>query len=114
MVSICGTHAPGSMRFPQPIRAGRTGRSALAIALTAYFLLFSSAALVHVYAQNELIDPHGCAIGTWVQHASATDSEAPPLATLVCLNEFLQSTHDTIPQATVPGYASRGPPLRFS
>jgi len=93
------------------IRAGIRGRSVLAIALVWYLLLFSSIALVHAYAQDELVDAHGCVIGAWVQHASATDASAPSLATLVCLNDFLQSAHDTVPQATVLGHASRGPPL---
>lgn len=79
--------------------------------LVLYLALFSGFALFHAYAQNELTDPHGCLIGTWVQHANATDAPAPPLAALVCLSEFLPSIHDAIPQAPVLGYASRGPPL---
>ena len=114
MVSICDTHDPGPMRSLQSIRAGGIGRSVSAIALAAYLLLFSSAALVHAYAQNELVDAHGCVIGAWVQHASATDPVAPVLAAPECLGEFFQSTHDAILQAAVLAYASRGPPLRFS
>ena len=34
-----------------------------------YLILFSSFALFHAYAQDELIDSHGCQIGQWVQHA---------------------------------------------
>lgn len=111
MASICGTHDPGSMRSLQSIRAGGIGRFAFAITLAAYLFLFSWAALVHAYAQDELVDAHGCVIGAWVQHASATDAAAPSLATLVCLDDFLQSARDTIPHATVLGHASRGPPL---
>jgi hypothetical protein len=76
-----------------------------------YLLLFSSIALVHAYAQDELVDAHGCVIGAWVQHASATDASAPSLATLVRLNDFLQSAHDIVAQESVFGHASRGPPL---
>lgn len=96
------------------IRVSGAGRSSAAIALAAYLLVFSSAALVHAYSQDELADPHGCVIGAWVQHANAADASAPPLASLVCLSEFLQSAHDVVPQDTVLGHASRGPPLRVS
>ena len=99
------------MKSLHSIRTGILGRSALAIALVWYLLLFSSIALVHAYAQDELVDAHGCVIGAWVQHASATDASTPPLATLVCLNEFFPATHDAIPEAPLFGHAPRGPPL---
>jgi hypothetical protein len=78
--------------------------------LATYLLLFSSTALVHAYAQDELTDPHGCPIGAWVQHANATESSAPPPATLVGLSEFLPSTHEVITESAVLVVASRGPP----
>jgi hypothetical protein len=87
------------------------GRSLVATALATYLLLFSSVALVHAYAQDELADTHGCVIGAWVQHASATDAATAPLATLVLFSEFLPSGHDTVPQSAAFGRASRGPPL---
>jgi hypothetical protein len=83
----------------------------IATALVGYLVAFSSAALVHAYAQDELTDPHGCAIGAWVQYASATDASAPPSAVLVCLGEFLPSSHHQISRAFVFSYASRGPPF---
>ncbi len=99
------------MRSLQSIRAGRIKGAALAFPLAAYLLLFSLAALVHAYSQGELVDAHGCVIGAWVQHANATDASAPSLGTFVCLNEFLPSTHETIPLTIVLGGTSRGPPL---
>jgi len=45
----------------------RTKRTAL-LAFVLYLLLFSSFAVFHVYANNELTDAHGCQIGLWVQH----------------------------------------------
>jgi hypothetical protein len=36
--------------------------------LVLYLALFSGFALVHVYANDELTDAHGCQIGLWVQH----------------------------------------------
>jgi hypothetical protein len=81
--------------------------------LALYLALFSGVALQHAYAQDELADPHGCPIGAWVQHANATESSAPPLATLIGLSEFLPSIHDAIPASAVLVAASRGPP-RFS
>ncbi|HET8761282.1 MAG TPA: hypothetical protein VFN94_09445 [Nitrospiria bacterium] len=92
------------------LRAHLPGRSLFWTALAAYLLLFSSAALVHAYAQDELTDPHGCSIGAWVQHANATGASAPPLATLIGLSEFLPATHDTITESAVFVVASRGPP----
>jgi hypothetical protein len=97
--------------FRLPIGVPFKGRSALATALAVYVLLFSSIALVHAYAQDEITDTHGCVIGAWVQHANATDASAPSLGTFVCLNEFLPSTHETISPTIVLGSTSRGPPL---
>lgn len=82
--------------------------------LVLYLALFSGFALFHAYAQNELTDPHGCLIGTWVQHANAAAASTPPLATFVCLDEFLPSTHEAIPQAPVLDHAARGPPSSAS
>ena len=80
------------------------------LVLAVYLAVFSSAALVHAYAQDELTDTHGCLIGAWVQHADATDSAAPPLAPLACLGGFIQSSSDVLPHTTALGLASRGPP----
>lgn len=82
--------------------------------LALYLTFFSGFALFHAYAQNELTDPHGCLIGTWVQHANADASSAPALAALVCLNEYLPSPHHTISQAPVLSHAARGPPSSAS
>jgi hypothetical protein len=38
------------------------------LAFTLYLLLFSGFAEYHAYANDELIDAHGCQIGLWVQH----------------------------------------------
>jgi hypothetical protein len=92
------------LRHPIP------GRSLLWAALAAYLLLFSSAALVHAYAQDELTDPHGCPIGAWVKHASATESSAPPLATFVGCGEHIPAPHDAIAESAELAVAARGPP----
>ncbi len=102
------------MRFQQSIRAGRIGRLALILSLVGYLFLFSWAALVHAYAQNELSDAHGCVIGVWVQHANATDGTAHPLAPLSCLGELLQLSSDAAVSTTALSVASRGPPPRTS
>jgi hypothetical protein len=44
----------------------------ISAALVLYLLLFSTFALYHAYAENELIDSHGCQIGQWVQHTQVT------------------------------------------
>jgi hypothetical protein len=43
----------------------------LTLGLALYLLLFSAFALYHAYANNELIDSHGCQIGEWVMHGQA-------------------------------------------
>lgn len=82
--------------------------------LVLYLALFSSVALLHAYAQDELTDAHGCAIGAWVQHATATEASAPLLAALVCLNQLLFPAHDVDPYDTALDHASRGPPFLLS
>lgn len=79
--------------------------------LVFYLAFFSGFALLHAYAQDELIDPHGCLIGAWVQHANATGASAPPLASLVCVEGFREAVPAAIPQAVAFGHTSRGPPL---
>ena len=110
MVSICGTHDPGSMRSLQSIRAGGIGQSVLAITLAAYLFLFSWAALVHAYAQGELVDAHGCVIGAWVQHASATDPVVPALAPDVVFVNLARPSCDLVRTPSVFVVALRGPP----
>jgi hypothetical protein len=102
------------MRFLQSIRAVRIGVVALAFPLAIYLFLFSWAALVHAYAQDELVDAHGCVIGVWVQHANATDGAAHPLAPLFCLGELIQPSSDVAFPKTVLSLTSRGPPSRPS
>jgi len=50
----------------------RTGYIRLVLGLTLYLSLFSAFALYHAYANNELVDTHGCPIGEWVLHAQST------------------------------------------
>lgn len=38
------------------------------VALAVFFIVFSSFAVFHAYANDELLDAHGCQIGQWVQH----------------------------------------------
>ncbi len=42
--------------------------AALALGLACFLLAFTAFALFHVYAYDELIDPHGCQIGQWVHN----------------------------------------------
>lgn len=79
-----------------------------------YLTLFSSFALLHAYAEDELIDTHGCVIGAWVQQANAPDSSEWPLAPLPCLVGFLDLPSDTRLAKALPSAASRGPPIRVS
>lgn len=87
---------------------------AAVLGLVLYLTLFSSFALLHAYAENELVDTHGCLIGAWVQQANAPDSSESPLAPLSCLVGFLEFASDiTIPKALL-SVTSRGPPTRAS
>jgi hypothetical protein len=45
------------------------GRSLVTLGFVLYLSCFSAFAIYHVYAENELVDTHGCQIGEWVQHA---------------------------------------------
>jgi hypothetical protein len=98
------------MVFPSLKPTSRALHNISAFVLAIYLAVFSSAALVHAYAQDELTDTHGCLIGAWVQHADATDSVVPPLAPLACLGGFIRSSFDVLPHTTALGLASRGPP----
>jgi hypothetical protein len=82
--------------------------------LVLYLGLFSGFALLHAYGQGELVDPHGCVIGAWVQHANATDPSAAPPVPLQCLLGFLESSSDTTLHKALPSATSRGPPSRVS
>ncbi len=82
--------------------------------LVLYLGLFSGFALLHAYGQGELVDPHGCVIGAWVQHANATDPSAAPPAPLPCLLGFLDTFSDATLYKALPSAASRGPPSSTS
>lgn len=58
----------------------------IALGIALYLFLFSSFALFHAYANDELTDPHGCQIGLWLQHGHATLLSLLLLsAAIVCL-----------------------------
>lgn len=82
--------------------------------LVLYLGLFSGFALLHAYGQGELVDPHGCVIGAWVQHANATDPSAAPPVPLQCLLGLLEPSSDITLHKALPSAASRGPPSRMS
>jgi hypothetical protein len=82
--------------------------------LVFYLTLFSGVALLHAYAEDELVDPHGCVIGAWVQQANAPDSSQSPLAPLPCLVGFLEFSSDTTIPKAFSSATSRGPPSRSS
>lgn len=84
-------------------------------ALVVYLLLFSGFALFHAYSEDELIDPHGCAIGLWVQHGQAS---LPFLAALALF--LIHLTGNPLPRLFLPveqvslQRATRAPPHRAS
>ena len=55
------------MSMNLPMQRKKTKFISFVIAgLVVFLLLFSVFALYHVYAANELDNPHGCSIGEWV------------------------------------------------
>ncbi|HEX9759086.1 MAG TPA: hypothetical protein VGB26_15025 [Nitrospiria bacterium] len=84
---------------------------ALTFVLSLYLLLFSSFALFHAYAQDEISDPQGCQIGLWVQHGEQLSQfSSPPPVGLVFLfnlspiNPLVLSSFEKGP------LSNRGPP----
>jgi hypothetical protein len=83
----------------------------LTLGLTLYLLLFSAFALYHAYANNELIDSHGCQIGEWVQHAQITVFSVVLASAILAPVLYLAPAARRVHPA--PRYASaslRGPP----
>lgn len=82
--------------------------------LVLYLTLFSSLALLHAYAEGELVDAHGCLIGAWVQQANAPDDSESPQVPQSCLVGFLELPSDITPSKALSSATSRGPPSRVS
>lgn len=78
--------------------------------LVLYLALFSGFALLHAYAENELVDAHGCLIGAWVQQANAPDASESPQVPQSCLVGFLESSSDITLSKARSRATSRGPP----
>jgi len=84
----------------------------LTLGLTLYLLLFSAFALYHAYANNELIDPHGCQIGEWVQHGQTAVIALALAALTQPVVAFLSSASSKVsPVLLVFGLSARAPPL---
>ena len=85
--------------------------------LILYLLLFSAFALFHIYAANELDDPHGCPIGEWV-HLGQQAAASIFLLFSVFLLLYLPNKHATIFFTRTllwRNHLKRGPPsLLFS
>jgi hypothetical protein len=87
----------------------------LTLGLVLYLLLFSGFALFHAYSEEELVDPHGCTIGLWVQHGQAS---LPFLAALALF--LIHLTGNPLPRLFLPveqvsrQRASRAPPHHAS
>jgi len=83
----------------------------LTLGLVLYLLLFSGFALFHAYSEDELVDPHGCVIGAWVQHGQAS---VPFLAALALF--LIHLTGNPLPKLFLPveqislQRATRAPP----
>jgi hypothetical protein len=76
------------------------------------YLAISFAGLVHIYAYNELIDDHGCSVGSLFCHGTAKSVSAP-------VPDRPAGFSDRLPVAGIPIlrvsffaiYPKRGPPL---
>ncbi|MCG3112665.1 MAG: hypothetical protein MCM46_12690 [Candidatus Manganitrophus sp. SB1] len=69
----------------------------LTLGLVLYLFLFSGFALFHAYSEDELVDPHGCAIGLWVQNSQAS---VPFLAALALF--LIHLTGNPLPRLFLP------------
>jgi hypothetical protein len=83
----------------------------LALGLVVYLFLFSSFALFHAYANDELSDPKGCPIGAWIQQ----DNGHLPIQIGVALALFvllLRVTHRQAIPLPIPVilFLTRAPP----
>jgi hypothetical protein len=84
------------------------------LGLVFYLLLFSSFALFHAYANNELSNPQGCHIGLWVQHGQATFLTIILLWTVFACSYYLPFSPDRLcHRLVVSGLTARAPPLAF-
>ncbi len=89
----------------------RTWLVRLTLGLTLYLLLFSAFALYHAYANNELIDPHGCQIGEWVQHGQTAVIALALVASTLPVVRFLSCASPHVaPVLLVFGLSARAPP----
>jgi len=74
----------------------RTKRTGLLV-FVLYLLLFSSFAVFHAYANDELTDAHGCQIGLWVQHGQTAVLSvvlvSAVLALLIYSNPSVQASY---------------------
>jgi hypothetical protein len=76
-----------------------------------YLLIFSTFALYHAYANDELINSHGCQIGEWVQHGqTATVAIVLLSITLVPFRSFTPTIQRTSPKLFRSTASLRGPP----
>jgi len=94
----------------------RTWLIRLTLGLTFYLLLFSSFALYHAYANNELIDSRGCQIGEWVQHGQTADiALAVSLVAGVLTSGLLCCSYQSSPdRRACCRLLARAPPGAFS
>ncbi len=86
--------------------------SHITLGFVLYLLLFSTFALFHAYANNELSDAHGCQIGMWVQHGQAATLSVVLLSTaLASLPYFNPPINLLNPSPFRSTASSRAPPL---
>jgi hypothetical protein len=94
-----------------PLR-NRTALVRFTLGFALYLLLFSAFALQHAYANNELIDPHGCQIGLWVQHGQTAVLGLALLAASLTVVLFLcEASSRHLPTFLLFGLTARAPPL---
>ena len=93
----------------------RTWLVRLTLGLAVYLLLFSTFALYHAYANDELVNSHGCQIGEWVLHG-----QADLVAAICCVAGLVASAvlccldHDSPGRHACCRLLARAPPGAFS
>ena len=82
------------------------------LSLVLYLLVFSSFALHHAYAYNELVDSQGCQIGLWVQHGQGVLLANMVLAVcVIVLLQRISKRQPIFPSLALRSISARAPPF---
>ena len=112
---LTGNLLPGKLGIRIAMRLQKTKLfSHIILGFVLYLLIFSTFALFHAYANDELSDPQGCQIGLWVQHGQQTllaDFVLVPY--LPVLFQLVPDQQSVFPSSGLRPRSARAPPTFF-